>query len=237
MIGKKFGRLTVVRRGRSNAKHLWWICQCDCPKQTLKQVRGDGLRNGSTRSCGCLHRDVMAASGNHYPPGTKFGRLTVIKEIGKVGRHRRYFCRCRCGNHVSVGGRFLLTGDTKSCGCLYRETRKANYKHGQSPSTHKIPVYSCYQRQKSWCRNPNDRHWKYYGGRSILFLFPDFPTFYAHVGDKPGPDYWLMRKDRDGNFCEGNLVWVRKHRKEIGNPNFELPEEFPDLITGPRNAG
>lgn len=74
-------------------------------------------------------------------------------------------------------------------------------------------MYSAYQRQKAWCRNPAERCWQYYGGRGIVFLFEDFPSFYAEVGDKPGPDYWLMRKDRDGNIAPGNVHWVQKKKK------------------------
>jgi hypothetical protein len=32
----------------------------------------------------------------------------------------------------------------------------------------------------------------------------------AEVGDKPGPDYWLERSDKDGNFEASNLHWVLK---------------------------
>ena len=169
------------------------------------------MRAGLTRSCGCLHSETMAARGNHYPPGTKFGRLTVVKELS--GKHRRYFCRCRCGEYVSVRGRCLAEGSTRSCGCLYRATRKsANLRHGKSPQGKKIAVYSCWTRQRGWCFNPKDHHWKYYGGKGVQFLFKTFPEFYLHVGDQP-PGCWLMRKDRDGNFEAGNLHWVERRSR------------------------
>jgi hypothetical protein len=215
MTGKQFGRLKVLGRGRRNSKHLWWFCQCNCPKKTVKEVRGDSLRVGAIQSCGCLHREIVSASGNHYPTGKKFGRLTVLKELNKAGKYRRYFCRCSCRQYVTVQGRHLASGETKSCGCWYRDTRKtANHRHGKSPASHKVPVYSAYHRQRSLCRNPNVKFYEYYGGRSIRFCFDSFPEFYAEVGDKPGPDYWLMRRDSDGDFIAGNLEWVQKGKRK-----------------------
>src|SRR6202022_2691059 len=124
MAGKQFGRLKVLGRGRRNSKHLWWFCQCDCQKRTVKEVRGDSLRCGAIRSCGCLQREIVSASGNHYIAGRQFGRLTVVKELDKVGRYRLYLCRCTCREHVKVQGRHLASGETKSCGCWYRDSRK-----------------------------------------------------------------------------------------------------------------
>lgn len=53
LVGRKFGRLTVAKRvkndSRGNAK---WLCVCDCGNQ--KEILGSSLRQGLTRSCGCL---------------------------------------------------------------------------------------------------------------------------------------------------------------------------------------
>jgi hypothetical protein len=57
--GKVFGQWTVVSyiggaRGR-------WLCLCVCGTQ--KSLRGDALRNGSTRSCGCSNRSNHRTHG------------------------------------------------------------------------------------------------------------------------------------------------------------------------------
>lgn len=58
LVNQRFGRLVVVWRagskrygvqGNSNAV---WECKCDCGK--LVQVTAKALRNGQTKSCGCL---------------------------------------------------------------------------------------------------------------------------------------------------------------------------------------
>lgn len=62
---QRFGRLLVITRAPNN-KHnqTRWLCRCDCGNEVV--VTGGGLRIGDTRSCGCLHREVMkTASKTH----------------------------------------------------------------------------------------------------------------------------------------------------------------------------
>lgn len=54
--------------------------------------------------------------------GQKFGKLTAIKRISPVGTKKvKWLCKCDCGNMVEVYSTYLLTGQTRSCGCLKRE--------------------------------------------------------------------------------------------------------------------
>jgi hypothetical protein len=215
LSGEIFGRWHVVGRGRSDGRHSRWRCVCDCGAKS--QVRGDHLRSGASVSCGCLHRELSASAGVHHQPGERFGRLTIIKCVGHVKkRGRLYLCECACPKHkrVVVQGRHLRSGETKSCGCVYAETRAtSNLRHGQSRIRHATAAYAAYTREKSWCRNPRSRVFCYYGGRGIEFRFENFRQFYSEIGDKPGPDYWLMRSDSDGHFQPGNLQWVPRRRR------------------------
>ncbi len=52
LTGKRFGRLTVLNRAENHGIHPSWHCRCDCGKET--KVAGQHLRNGTTKSCGCL---------------------------------------------------------------------------------------------------------------------------------------------------------------------------------------
>jgi hypothetical protein len=59
LVGQKFGRLTVVERGKNDKqRNPRWICKCTCGNHVV--VRGGDLRFGSTRSCGCLQRECAA---------------------------------------------------------------------------------------------------------------------------------------------------------------------------------
>lgn len=54
MIGQKFGKLTVLEELHERTKHgrIVYKCKCDCGN--ICNVIGSCLRNGNTKSCGCL---------------------------------------------------------------------------------------------------------------------------------------------------------------------------------------
>ncbi len=58
--GKRYGRLTVVSRIERPGKGLFWKCVCDCGNESV--VWGANLRNGNSKSCGCLGRENKLAS-------------------------------------------------------------------------------------------------------------------------------------------------------------------------------
>ena len=57
LTGKRFGRLTVIKRVANNRNNkVMWLCKCDCGKETT--VIGSLLYTGRTKSCGCLTREA-----------------------------------------------------------------------------------------------------------------------------------------------------------------------------------
>lgn len=68
--------------------------------------------------------------------GQRYGRLTVVgrKERGPDGRSL-WVCDCDCGMQAAISSASLRTGNTRSCGCLQRETRLA---HGRSTDMSKL---------------------------------------------------------------------------------------------------
>ena len=59
MLNQRFGHLTVLQEaGRTAAQKVRWLCRCDCGQMTA--VVSSDLRNGHTRSCGCLHRKELS---------------------------------------------------------------------------------------------------------------------------------------------------------------------------------
>lgn len=53
MLGKKFGRLTVLKElSKRTREHKVYVCMCDCGFSTT--VVGSSLRSGNSRSCGCV---------------------------------------------------------------------------------------------------------------------------------------------------------------------------------------
>ncbi len=67
LTGQRFGRLTVMQRVRNVRNKPAWKCTCDCGGTIA--VTGQSLRNGSTRSCGCLRKETAAEKATthgHY---------------------------------------------------------------------------------------------------------------------------------------------------------------------------
>lgn len=62
--GKVYGRLTVIERGPNtkSGSARWW-CQCSCGNKERILVLGSSLRNGHTKSCGCLHKETAKKQG------------------------------------------------------------------------------------------------------------------------------------------------------------------------------
>lgn len=59
LVGMRFGRLVVLRRGdRNKSRKYNWECVCDCGN--FKTAPTDVLRSGNTKSCGCLRREITA---------------------------------------------------------------------------------------------------------------------------------------------------------------------------------
>ncbi len=51
--------------------------------------------------------------------GKTIGKLLIIGDTGRRKSRRPIWkCKCECGNEIEVLGKYLLNGDTKSCGCI-----------------------------------------------------------------------------------------------------------------------
>lgn len=123
--GNKYNHLTVIKiMGRDSTNKITWQCQCDCGNITT--VTGLNLKNGTSKSCGCLkhkqrYNDLV---------GLRFGRL-VVMEIYKIKNEIVFWnCVCDCGKNNIVTTGHLKSGHTQSCGCLMREkSREKAYKN------------------------------------------------------------------------------------------------------------
>lgn len=118
MIGKEFGRLTVLSLVEKDPslknRCLYYECVCDCGKHVI--VQGAALRKGHTTSCGCSRIGANATNLLNL----RFGKLVVIADLYASSNDHRHLwkCKCDCGNTCEVESKALLSGATKSCGCL-----------------------------------------------------------------------------------------------------------------------
>lgn len=102
--------------------------------------------------------------------GKRIGRLSVLERVDDFRSPNgkaiiAYRCKCDCGNEKILRKCHLAYGKTLSCGCLQRE-KLGNMRriHGLS---HKERLYSLWLNMKDRCSNPNNNHYKSYGGRGI----------------------------------------------------------------------
>lgn len=112
--GQRFGRLTVQYRANKIGEKPVWHCLCDCGNEC--DVSTTNLRNGNTKSCGCLKTPNLL--------GRIFGEWIVIDKAPGSGYGARWLCRCSCGTERIVSRKSLIAGTSKSCGCtkvIYKE--------------------------------------------------------------------------------------------------------------------
>ena len=70
LTGNKFGRLTVICRGKNKKKKTYWLCKCECGN--VKEIQGGNLKLGDTKSCGCIENigNTKHKLSNHFLYGT-----------------------------------------------------------------------------------------------------------------------------------------------------------------------
>lgn len=129
LSGQRFGRLIALEIvGKHPTGSVVWRCRCDCGN--IVDVRSRDLVRGHTKSCGCLkkdfYKDIHENGASHFKDltGQRFGKLVAVKIVDRnVSSGKQWLCHCDCGNDIIVSARALLSGNTKSCGCLKKEPR------------------------------------------------------------------------------------------------------------------
>jgi hypothetical protein len=162
--------------------------------------------------------------------GERFGRLVAIRPTGrdKYG-HALWLFRCDCRNEIVTSISYVSSGDTRSCGCLRKETATAlasqrtgrnhpSFKHGQTHTfhgyTHPSPTYQVWQNMIQRCTNPHAKRWSYYGGANPPVRIckrwrgeHGFEHFLADLGEKPNKKT-IGRYLDAGNYEPANVMWM-----------------------------
>lgn len=144
--------------------------------------------------------------------GQVFGRLSVLYRSGtKVtpngSKKPVWMCRCECGEKVEVAAQSLKFGNTRSCGCLQKESMSAaNRTHGMSKS----PEYQSWRGMWERCTNPNNSHYPIYGGLGVVVCdaWKDFSVFLADMGFRPEGTSLDRFPNAAGNYEQGNCRWA-----------------------------
>lgn len=128
LVGKKYGKLTVISRAENNKNgNTMWLCDCDCGGE--KVALGYDLTHGRTTTCGC--GSTGKPSHNRISLiGRKYGRLTVksLNDDRSQNGILYWNCVCDCGKKVVMSGGNLKSKENPShSGCPFRK-RPYNFK-------------------------------------------------------------------------------------------------------------
>lgn len=226
LAGQRFGILTVIER-TPNESISKWMCRCDCGNDLI--AWGQTLRNGKTRSCGCLLAyEKLEKAKLQVPTGTVFGKLTVLSLLPSRLKRWGYdtYCRCECGVEKRVALASLKSGVTKSCGCGMAPP----IKHGMSGT----PEYGAWTNMKVRCAaGPGEKDYEDYAARGIFVdeqwanMQDGFSLFLQHIGPRPSSKHSLDRIDCNGNYEPGNVQWATK-KAQVENRRIKLIENFTD---------
>lgn len=148
--------------------------------------------------------------------GRVFGRLTVIRREDRGYRRPHWVCWCECGATTVARTDALTTGNTKSCGCLVKETMartgRSNEKHGESRSNDggPSPTFISWQRMIQRCHYEKAPNFSRYGGAGIAVCERwrvSFEAFLADMGGRPAGTT-LDRIDGRRGYEPGNCRWA-----------------------------
>ncbi|MEY4720087.1 MAG: hypothetical protein RL563_2705 [Pseudomonadota bacterium] len=133
--------------------------------------------------------------------GQRFGNLVALERGGTNALKKILWrCRCDCGNEVNVVASALVTGNTKSCGCVI-----PNLKHGASNKS----SYNTWRAMMRRCYNSEDKDFKRYGavGVTVCSEWHDYTKFAADMGEPVGTQT-LDRISPEGNYTKDNCRWA-----------------------------
>ena len=140
-------------------------------------------------------------------PGDIVNDLTILAEDHKDKRHRRFLlCRCVCGREKVIQGSLITSGNTKSCGCLFKKVRAATALPGSLGAMRQV-ILQNYKRQ-------GEHYWElteqeYYGISQKDCYYCGAPPSQVKRGQGNGLDFvynGLDRVDSSKHYVAGNVV-------------------------------
>lgn len=113
--------LTLLKEKAEKRYENWLgLYKCDCGEEKL--INNTDVRSGKIKSCGCYRKEKLSALNSADLTGQHFGRWTVLSRVlNKTGHGSIWLCQCECGTIKEIEYTNLVSGKSKSCGCLRSE--------------------------------------------------------------------------------------------------------------------
>ena len=159
--------------------------------------------------------------------GEKIGEWTILKRVQSNRSGSIYECVCSCGTLRIIPRCNLVSGKTRSCGCVKSELiAEKKLKHGQSCKSKTKPTktYAAWSSMITRCTNKNNKSWGNYGGRGVKVCdrwINSFEDFYKDMGDAP-INYSLDRIDFNGDYDPYNCRWADNKTQSRNRRNTKL---------------
>lgn len=219
LTGERFGSWVALRRDMTAQHRSRWLCKCDCG--TVKSVETYSLWSGESSSCGCS-RGMPNGMANLV--GKRYGRLYVIR-YDRTENHKVYWeYKCDCGAIITATTNALNSGNTRSCGCLSRDTASIRMTtHGHSGSR----MYVLWAGMKQRCDNPNHISASSYSGIGVTYCkeWARFEPFYEWaMSNGYSDELSLDRINPFGDYTPDNCKWTTYNEQAVNKQERYLSE-------------
>lgn len=233
VVGQQRGHLILIQELEKSIKYndnggvLSTIRNVEVLCERCGDVRDMTLFRFSNESqpnhCGCAtNENIRKSLRVEVEVGKKYNRLTILKEVEPINftisdkghkySRRRVQCECECGVIKDMNLASVVSGKSKSCGCLGVERMKELFTtHGLTTTVEGKSMYHRWYGMLSRCYDENNPSFPYYGGRGVKICErwkTDVMNFVNDMGYPPSNEYSLDRKNVDGDYELSNCRWA-----------------------------
>lgn len=139
--------------------------------------------------------------------GQVFGSWTVITQVPSRNGKRYWRCKCACGNEGDVQTAVLRQGKSRSCGCFYRGSNRADWKGAGELSGMRWAQLLANARQRNIPTVMSIHEaWQVFTRQSGACALTGLPLSFDR-GDQTAS---LDRIDNSKGYEVGNVHWVHK---------------------------
>lgn len=227
ITGKKFGRLTPIKKVGKKGSNNIWECLCDCGN--IKQIMCTSLILGNTKSCGCLIKEARINKREEMA-GKTFGNIIVLNNLPRKNGKSHVWGKCICGVEKIFKTDHLKSGATQSCGCIGAKNRAlSKIKHNLSGNK----LYFVWASMMVRCYKKTFPDYHNYGGRGIKVCeeWMTVENFISDMQEGYAKGLQLDRIDNNSDYSKMNCKWSTRKENNRNKRNNVMIEIDGIILT------